>query len=354
MDQATLEVRNRPNVNDKAAIELVNILYGFKVISIRELNGYDDKNLRIKCLEEDFDNPHVESVEKDGYVLKIMNSLDSKNISLVEGQNAMMLYLHQQSVSCPIPVMNSKGSYYSLEDLGEGKNNKNVIRLLVYRPGEILYNLEPSDALLRDVGRFSADLDEKLKGFSNSSLKSRDFIWMLFSIPKLRDYTYVIKDHRDRILVEKVIVRFETSVLDNIDHFEMGMIHGDINEQNLLVDSDHQTISGIIDFGDSQYSCLIFELIIALCYMIIQVKDIERGRHVIHGYLSVKKITELERKILKIGVCARLCQSLVMGAYSHLNNPKNDYVIVTAANGWKILRELWIMDEEAVFKMWGI
>ncbi|XP_015112719.1 hydroxylysine kinase [Diachasma alloeum] len=353
MDRTTVEVRNRPNVDDKTAIELVNTLYGFKVMSIRELNGYDDKNLRIKCVE-DFDNPHVKSIETDGYVLKIMNSLDSKNVSLVEGQNAMMLYLHQRSISCPIPVMNLKGSYYSLEDLGEGEENKNVIRLLVYRRGEILYNVKPSDDLLRDVGRFSADLDEKLRGFSHPSYKSRDFIWMLVATPKLRDYTYAVKNEGDRVLVEKIISRFEEDVLENMEHFEMGMIHGDINEQNLLVDFDHQKIAGVIDFGDTQYSCLIFELIIALCYMIIQVKDIGRGRHVVEGFLRVKKISELERKILKTGVCARLCQSLVMGAYSHLNNPQNDYVVVTAANGWKILRELWPMDDEEVLKIWGL
>ncbi|XP_011299930.1 hydroxylysine kinase [Fopius arisanus] len=353
MDNVNVEKRKRPEVSMKVAIEIVRKLYGFKVKSLKELNGYDDKNLRITCCQG-FENPHVKSIESDGYVLKIMNSMDSRNVSLVEGQNEMMLYLHQNSISCPIPVMNLEGSYYSLEDFGEGTQNKNLVRLLVYCPGEILYNVKPSSNLLRDVGRISADLDEKLRGFSHPSFQTREFIWMLVATPKLRDYTYAVKNEEDRLLVEKVIARFERDILGDLEYFEMGLIHGDLNEQNLIVNSTHDKIATVIDFGDSHHSCLIFELIITLCYMIIQVRDIESGRHVVEGYVSVRKISELERKILKTGVCARLCQSLVLGAYSHLENPNNDYVMITAQNGWAILRELWPMEEEKVLKLWGL
>lgn len=154
--------------------------------------------------------------------------------------------------------------------------------------------------------------------------------------------------------MEQVLRRFEKDVLGNLNNLEKGMIHGDINEQNLIVDSGHESIGAVIDFGDSQQSCLIFELMIVLCYMIIHSKDIEAGRHLVEGYLSVKKLSDLERQILKTGVCTRLCQSLVFGAHSHLRDPHNDYIMITSKHGWKILRKLWTMDDDEVMKIWNL
>lgn len=44
---------------------------------------------------------------------------------------------------------------------------------------------------------------------------------------------------------------------------------------------------------------------------------------------------------MKVCVAARLCQSLVMGAYSHSLDPGNDYVLFTSKIGWDILTRLW-------------
>ena len=38
----------QPNLNLEAAISLVQRLYGFKVVKIRQLNGYDDKNYHVQ------------------------------------------------------------------------------------------------------------------------------------------------------------------------------------------------------------------------------------------------------------------------------------------------------------------
>lgn len=40
-------------------------------------------------------NPHLKAVCPEGYVLKILNSFDSKKIGFVEGQTALSLYLSE-------------------------------------------------------------------------------------------------------------------------------------------------------------------------------------------------------------------------------------------------------------------
>ena len=51
-------------------------------------------------------------------------------------------------------------------------------------------------------------------------------------------------------------------------------------------------------------------------------------------------------------VCARLCVSLVLGAYTHSQDPGNSYLLTTAANGWQALRSLFTTGREATLNIW--
>ncbi|KAG8038925.1 hypothetical protein G9C98_003232 [Cotesia typhae] len=353
MASSVIERKIRPVVSDEIAIKLVEKLYGLKVKNIQELNSYDDKNYRILC-DPEFENPHLKKINHEGYVLKIMNSIDSKDKSCIEGQNEMMLYLNKCNITCSVPIKNIHGSYYSLEKLKNEDIAEHIVRLLVFCPGEILYNVKVMKELLFDVGKFVATLNEVLRGFSHSSFKNRTHLWSLMEVPRLRDYLFVIKDESDKVLLGDIIKRFEKDVIGNLNRLDKGMIHGDLNEQNILINPEQNKVIGIIDFGDTQYSYLIFELAINLCYMIIQARDIEAGKYIINGYRSKRKLSNFEKSILKTAVCARLCQSLIYGIYSHLNEPENNYLTVTQKPGWKIIRELWGIEDDDVMKVWEL
>lgn len=228
------------------------------------------------------------------------------------------------------------------------------IRLLLYCSGEILYNGKITPALLYNVGHFTAQLENTLREFVHPSYYEHTTPWSLLAVPKLRDYIYVVKNNDDKIMIEQVINRFEKDIIDNVDKFARGMIHGDLNEQNILINTENNKVIGIIDFGDTQYTCLIFELFIVLCYMIIQAGDIRMGKYVLDGFLSLNSLTVDEKRALKTGVCARICQSLVIGAYTHLNEPQNNYLLITQKSGWKVLRELWSMSDEDILNVWGL
>ncbi|KAK0078982.1 hypothetical protein PV325_001883 [Microctonus aethiopoides] len=353
MAQFINDVKVRPIVDDEIVVKLVKKLYGLNVKNIRELNGYDDKNYWIHC-DDTNDNVYINKISADGYVLKIINSLDSKDTKFIEGQNEMMLYLNQRDINCSVPVMNLMGSYYSVEKIREMDNTTHIVRLLVFCRGEILCNAKLSSELLFNVGLFVAKLDNTLKGFFHSSYENRVHLWSLMSVPKLRDYIYVIDNDKDKSIVIDVINKFESDILTNLDKLNKGMIHGDINEQNIIVNDEQTNVLGIIDFGDTQYSYLIFELALTLFYMIMQARDIEMGKYVIAGFQSVNKLSNFEKKIIKTAVCARACQSLVLGIYSHLNEPDNNYLMITQESGWKILRKLWPMSEETILNIWEL
>jgi len=54
----------------------------------------------------------------------------------------------------------------------------------------------------------------------------------------------------------------------------------------------------------------------------------------------------------QVCVSARLCQSLVLGAYSYLQDPGNDYLLSTAAKGWNVLDIIWNTPQTELMRRW--
>lgn len=197
---------------------------------------------------------------------------------------------------------------------------------------------------------------------------------MLASVPKLEEFVHVVEESR-RGMVEDVILKFQQKVLAHIDDFPQQMIHGDFNEQNILVNKSSSTgeykIAGFIDFGDSQYSCLLFELAIAMAYMMLITGDIETGGYFLAGYRMNRLIPENEMNVLKVSaiilriaidfffsilqlcVCARLSQSLVLGLYTHQLDKSNQYLLSTQAIGWRLLEALYSRTSNEVNSIWN-
>lgn len=343
----------RPSVTEETAVALLERLYGMRATSVRELNAYDDRNYHVLC-DGTPANPHAIGLERAGYVLKVINSLDSRKTDVIEAQTELMIFLNQRDVCCPLPVKNVSGAYFSLETLkSENTMEKYAVRLLVYRPGELLSHVKITDGLLRKVGSFTARIDEILTGFSHPAYDNYKSLWMLTSVPRVHQFSYAIKSPLEQ-LVHDVIVSFQKEVLPIVDQLEQTVIHGDLNEHNIIVSPDGKDIVAVIDFGDSHRTCRVFELAIVLCYMILQTADVGMGRYVVQGYQEVRKLTDVEKKILKISVCARICQSLIMGAYSHLHDPENQYVLSTQKTGSILLKRLWPMSQEDVMQAWGL
>lgn len=77
----------RPILDPKDVIELVKEYYGFTVVQISELDGYDDKNYHIQ-VEQNYGNHRAE-----GYVFKVINRSDSAHPEIFEAQTLLLIHL---------------------------------------------------------------------------------------------------------------------------------------------------------------------------------------------------------------------------------------------------------------------
>jgi hydroxylysine kinase len=88
----------KPIVDHEGVKLLAERLYGISVLELTELNGYDDKNYKI-VEDPNMKNPLITNHSPHGYVLKILNSMDSKDVAVVEAQNEIMNYLSKCLIS---------------------------------------------------------------------------------------------------------------------------------------------------------------------------------------------------------------------------------------------------------------
>ncbi|RZC37182.1 hydroxylysine kinase [Asbolus verrucosus] len=340
----------KPKVSEDDVKEILSEVYGLKCMSIKELNGYDDNNYYVK-VDETCNNNYIDRVNEDGYTLKVINSLESTNPQFFEAQDELLIHLDKKGVRCPKPVQNKNGRYYIIKDFSSGRH---LVRLLEFITGSILHQVPSSMDLFYQVGQYVAKLDEALKDFHHPAYDTHKSLWMMESVPQLTQFLFAITDDSRKKLVESVIAEFSKKISPLWPQFEKRMIHGDFNEQNILVDQKDGKwfIKAILDFGDSHLACCLFELAITMAYMMIEGKSMDAGGYVLAGYTSIRKLSSQECNLLKVCIAGRLCQSLVIGAYSILQDPGNSYILTTAKAGWNLLEDLWAQPEEELLKHW--
>ncbi|KAL6108075.1 hykk [Pungitius sinensis] len=342
-------LHSKPNFSDAQVVEMVTRLFSLTPSEIRSLPSYDDQNLYVSC------------VEGGEYVLKIMNSADSKNPSMIEVQTYAMSVLHQNGLPAQTALPNAAGQLMSLEEIDCGHGvQKYLVRLLTYLPGTTISKVPLTPQLLYETGKMAARMDQILQKMEHPQLgllERGTLIWSLSNLLQLEAYVNILEGDPLEEIVKSVIHQYKTSVMPRRSKFRKCINHGDFNDLNVLVqldESDGHRISGILDFGDMNSGYYVHELAIAIMYMMTEHPEpVEVGGPVLAGWESVLPLDETEKDCLYVLVLSRFCQSLVMARHSVKMHPENaDYLMISSRRGVHILRQLWELGKEQVEKVW--
>lgn len=145
-------------------------------------------------------------------------------------------------------------------------------------------------------------------------------------------------DDTEQKLLTHVYNTFINEVIPKLGDLKKQVIHGDINDENIIVVpnqyGDGHEIVSIIDFGDMSVSYRVFEVAICMMYMImvrVQQGDthneaIRIAGYVLHGYQSVYSLSQSALGLLYWSVAARFFQSIVIGKYKRSLEPENAYL----------------------------
>ncbi|XP_077440370.1 hydroxylysine kinase [Vanacampus margaritifer] len=339
----------KPNLSQSQAEYIVKKYYNLTPSKLRSLPSYDDQNF---C---------IAAAEGGAYVLKIMNSVHTQEPTMIELQTYAMNFLHDNGLPTQTAQKTAMGYPMFLKriDCGSGLQ-KYLVRLLTYLPGIHISEVPSSPQLLYEVGRTAAKMDVALNEMKHPQLnvlEREDFIWSLSSIPLLEKYMKVLEGDPLLEVVKSVLHQYKTTVAPQNSSFRKCLIHGDFNDLNVLVEANESNgykISGIIDFGDMNFGCYVYELAITIAYMMLEHPNaIEVGGAILAGWESVFPLNAAERDCLFWLVLSRLCQSVVIARHSVTLQPENEeYLMISSKKGIPILRKLFEMGKEQVEKEW--
>ena len=361
----------KPVLGIDRAISLARELYGLDVVpgSVKELDSYDDRNFYFRATVQErelLDSSDCNSAADGAYhfVLKIHNGIESRDPSFIECQNAAMDAVRCSSIGvwCPRALASREGSKIPRvpSELVDGSPREHAARCFPYRPGALLAQAQLSLELLHNLGAATAGISASLMQFDHPAAHRSNFIWDLAHADKVRPLMVHSPPDRHPLLCS-VLDEFESLVLPSAQSLRKAVIHGDVNDQNVLVDADGRQILGILDFGDMNHSWLINEIAIATAYAIIAryytASNESPGTHCI-GLSAVDiavaltssynakmttlrlPITAVEWSVLPTLIACRITVSLIIGAYSSAQDPTNEYLKLTLLPGWTALQNL--------------
>jgi ethanolamine-phosphate phospho-lyase len=291
---------------------------------VKRLEGYANQNFLIEC--------------PDGkYILKTYPE-NPETLDLVQAESEVLVFLSGKDVeSFPKPVKSKNGNWVNVVDIG---GQSKIVRLLSYLLGDFFFQTEHTHELFASFGDFLAQMNVKLEGYGNNTIKAREIEWDIRHINLISDFIPEINDKARRKLVEYFVQQYEENVRPISQELQRSYIHNDANDHNVLV-SDGR-ICGIFDFGDMVYSFRINELAVAITYAIFGKDDPLNWIGVmLSAYHRKVPLQSIEMDVLYYLIAARLCLSVCNSAHSKINEPENKYLEVSEQDAWRML-EKWL------------
>jgi 4-aminobutyrate aminotransferase-like enzyme/Ser/Thr protein kinase RdoA (MazF antagonist) len=286
----------------------------------RELTSERDQNFLI-----DGDGERI--------VLKIANAGEDR--AFLEAQHAVLRHLATRVDVTPRVIPTERGDPFA--ELIDGDDRRHLVWAVNHLPGRLLARVSRrDDALHEDLGRKTGDITAGLAGFDHPAVH-RDFYWDVASARA------IVAAHRNAIgdgmlgaTVDKLTATFDEQVAPILDRLPRAVVHGDINDHNVLVEPrgpaplDGWRVSGIVDFGDMVYSYRVADLAIAIAYCMLDADDpLNVAAAVVRGFAERAPLDDAELSAVYPLAAMRLCASVCIAADQMHREPANEYLAVS-------------------------
>ena len=318
-----------PTFSAEEAGEIAASRFGVDA-AVRSLPSYSDQNFRL------------EQASGRKLVLKIAHASERRDI--LDLQNRAMAWVSNASSAIEIPRACATLDGEDVASVDGPSRTRHLVRLLTWVEGTPWSSAAPaSSSRLRDLGRLVDVIDRALEGFFHPAMHHFDE-WDLKQLSGLGQHLGGLASRERRGMVESTLHRFESFVAPRLTGLRHGVIHGDVNNDNVLV-GDDGAIVGLIDFGDVMHTAVIFEIAIAAAYaMLGRAEPATVGAEVLAGYHSVRPFQRAERDVVFDLICGRLAMSGTFAAQFSRFDPTNTAITANEARTWAALERL--LDQE--------
>jgi Ser/Thr protein kinase RdoA (MazF antagonist) len=300
--------------------------------TLTRLPGYVEQNYRVQV------------PEGPGWVLKITPT--DAPTSLLEMQTEALNHIAGalHGIATPLPLTTITGEPLAWAEGEDGPPH--ALRLLTYLPGEILAAAKPrSRRLLESLGGAVGCLHGALDGFEHSAAHQEDGDWDLTRTVEVVSAligSVVTPEHR--AMVDRIKECFAANARGHLIDLPSGVIHGDLNDHNVLVSPparEGRQVSGILDFGDLVFGPFVADLAVAAAYGCLGAHDLLGAcAAVVRGYLTQRSLSEAEANVLYPLIRGRLAITVVHSCARSGADREDPYLTVHEAAALEAIEEL--------------
>lgn len=283
-------------------------------------------------------NFHFKTDEGKEYLLKISHASEQQDIIDLQNQILQKIEADHPPFAAPRLIKSLSGDKMVQHTVSAQATC--CIRLFSFLPGQLMAAVpDHSPQLLFSLGTQLGHLCKTLSAIRHSAAQ-RYLKWDLQQYHWIHEHVSQLHEESDKTCVEFFIQRFAAHAAAILPALRHSIIHGDVNDYNILV-TGAAHVTGFIDFGDVVESATVCELAIALAYVMLDKPDpLAAAVSVIKGFHAVFPLQEQEIDILFDLVCMRLCISVVNSALRKQENPEDAYLVISERPAWELLRKL--------------
>jgi Ser/Thr protein kinase RdoA (MazF antagonist) len=289
---------------------------------------------RLQRLATEKDDTFRLRTEVTDYLVKV--SAPDEPSAVVGLQTAAMRHLERAAPELPVQriALTLDGHDHVVLD---GDGAARVLRVLGFVPGAVWAEASPNREQLADVGEMLGLVDVALEPFAHPADR-RGLVWDIRHFHELTELVEYTANAGHRTLAAEVFRLFEASIVPRLDDLETQVIHGDFSPYNVVVDGESETyVTGVIDFGDTVRSALIFDPAVALANLLGRTPD-QPWREAcafVAGYERSRPIKDGELPLLPVAALARLTlRALITNWRAERVPERREYLLEHAKDDW--------------------
>jgi len=290
---------------------------------------------RLQPLPTEKDDTFRLTTESTDHLVKVSSPDEAQ--AVVGLQTAAMRFLERTAPELPVQrvelAVDGRDSVVVDTDDGTAR----VLRVFDFVAGTIAAETNPDGEQLAKVGAMLGRIDVALETFAHPADR-RSLVWDIRHFRELAELVEHTPNAEHRKLAGAVIRLFEATIVPRLDDVETQVIHGDYSPYNVVVDEGSDDyVTGVIDFGDTMRSALIFDPAVALANLLGRTPDQpwrEAGAFVA-GYEKSRPIRDRELPLLPVAALARLTlRALITNWRAERVPERRDYLLAHAKDDW--------------------
>lgn len=325
MQASGLTGTTRP-IDDDTVLAAVNECYGFS------------GDLRRIATEKD-DTFELRTQRAQRHLVKISGPAEPPGV--VNLQTEALLHVARHAPHLPVPALESgvDGRY----EYAIGDRVPRILRIMTFLDGCPLASQHPTPAQLALVGNAHAQLSAALADFTHRE-QHRVLAWDLRYVPVLREQLSQVDSSARSAIAASVIDAFDAAIGNANSVLNTHVVHGDLSPYNVLVDpSLSRYVTGVIDFGDVNYTAEVFDVAIAMSNLINPNAEDPWGAALalFAGYARLRPLAGADVLLLPVAVAARSVQRALIAQWRATHDSSRaEYVLSHALNDWAVVERL--------------